>query len=135
MSKIAFDLDGVLVPDYHHIPNLTMQEFYLQTLYAKPLFSPVGEFDVVTARSAEYRDVTEQWLAQLAERPQTVIMKVDAGESAAEFKYRVCVEQGYVIYIESDPDIVQQMRKLADQDGVDISVIHFAGFIASSLKN
>jgi FMN phosphatase YigB (HAD superfamily) len=135
MSKIAFDLDGVLVPDYHHIPNLTMQEFYEQTLYAKPLFSPVGEFDVVTARSAEYRDITEQWIAQLAVRPQTVIMKVDADESAAEFKYRVCIEQGYVIYIESDPDIVQQMRKLAINDGVDVGVIHFAGFIASSLKN
>lgn len=135
MSKIAFDLDGVLVPDYHHIPNLTMQEFYEQTLYAKPLFSPVGEFDVVTARSAEYRDITEQWIGQLAVRPQTVIMKTDDNESAAEFKYRICIEQGYVIYIESDPAIVQQMRKLADSNGVDIGVIHFAGFIASSLKN
>jgi FMN phosphatase YigB (HAD superfamily) len=134
MSKIAFDLDGVLVPDYHHIPSLTMQEFYEQTLYAKPLFSPVGAFDVVTARSAEYRDITEQWINQLAIRPQTLIMKTDANESAAEFKYRICIEQGYTLYIESDPEIVQQMRKLANYHGVDIGVVHFAGFIASSLK-
>jgi len=138
MSKIAFDLDGVLVPDYHHIPNLTMQEFYLQTLYAKPLFSPVGEFDIVTARSAEYRPITEKWIEQLATRPQTVIMKTDDAETAADFKYRICVEQGYTLYIESDPAIVEAMRKLIyDNDYanlVNCNVVHFAGFIASSLK-
>ena len=134
MSKIAFDLDGVLVPDYHYIPNLTMQEFYLQTLYAKPLFSPVGEFDIVTARSAEYRPVTEQWVEQLATRPQTIIMKTDASESPAEFKFRICVEQGYTLYIESDPEIVSQMRELANRANVDIGIIHFGGYIASSLK-
>ena len=134
MSKIAFDLDGVLVPDYHHIPNLTMPEFYEQTLYAKPLFSPVGEFDVVTARMEEHRDVTERWLNQLAVKPQNLFMLQDKNETPAEFKFRTAVEQGYTIYVESDPEIVQQMRKLADAAGVDIGVFHFAGFIASSLK-
>lgn len=135
MSKIAFDLDGVLVPDYHHIPGLTMAEFYEQTLYAKPLFGPVGEFDVVTARMEEHRAVTEKWLDQLTNKPQNLFMLQDANETPAEFKFRTALEQGYVIYIESDPEIVQQMRKLATANDVDMGIFHFAGFIASSLKN
>lgn len=134
MSKIAFDLDGVLVPDYHHIPNLTMQEFYLQTLYAKPLFNPVGEFDIVTARSSEYRSVTEQWIEQLATRPKTIIMKTDTNETAAEFKYRICVEHGYTLYIESDPEIVEKMRNLMYTHSLYCEVVHFGGYLASSLK-
>ena len=134
MSKIAFDLDGVLVPDYHYIPNLTMQEFYEQTLYAKPLFNPVGEFDIVTARSEKYRTVTEQWITQLAVPPNIIIMKTDANETAAEFKYRICVEQGYTLYIESDLEIVEKMRKLLYADVNDLVVIHFGGYLASRLK-
>ena len=61
-SKIAFDLDGVLVPDYSHIPNLSHQQFYEYTLYAKPLINPSSKFDIVTARSEQYRDITEKWL-------------------------------------------------------------------------
>lgn len=133
MNKIAFDLDGVLVPDYHHIPNLSMQEFYLQTLYAKPLFNPVGEFDIVTARSAEYRTVTEQWVTQLATRPQTIIMKTDTNETAAEFKYRVCVEQGYTLYIESDPEIVDKMRNLVHTNNIDCTIVYFSEYISKNL--
>ena len=134
MSKIGFDLDGVLVPDYHHIPDLTMAEFYEQTLYAKPLFSPVGEFDIVTARLEAYRNLTERWIDQLKVKPQNIFMLQDPNESPADFKYRVCIEQGYTMYIESDPLIVEDMRKLADANKVDLGVYHFAGFLASSLK-
>jgi len=134
MSKIAFDLDGVLVPDYHHIPGLTMAEFYQQTLYAKPLFTPSGEFDIVTARTEEYRSVTEEWIAQLSNRPRQVIMLQNKNETPAEFKFRTAVEQGYVLYIESDLSIVKNMRELAFNNNVDIGIVHFSEFVAQSFQ-
>jgi hypothetical protein len=138
MSKVGFDMDGVLVPDYNPIPNLIEEEFYLQTLYAKPLFSPVGEFDVVTARFDDpvVRKITEQWCEQLETPPQHILMRPrrDINETPAEFKYRMCIENGYKTYVESDLEVVTNMRKLVYANNTDISIIHFAEFISNSLK-
>jgi hypothetical protein len=133
MSKIGFDMDGVLVPDYNKIPNLTDNEFYLQTLYAKPLFSPSGEFDVVTARfdDPEVRKITEQWCEQLAVAPQNVFMRPRGNETPAQFKYRISIEQGYTIYVESDQTVVDEMRQLVAENNVDLMVIMFAESVAN----
>lgn len=134
MNKIAFDLDGVLVPDYHHIPKLTMQDFYEYTLYAKPLFNPNGQFDIVTARKERFRAVTECWIRQLAVQPINIFMLTDDDENPADFKYRICIEQGYSTYIESDRLIVDAMRKLVNDNNKNLNVYHFAEFIENSLK-
>lgn len=126
MSKIAYDLDGVLVPDYNQIPNLTQAEFYQQTLYAKPMFNPTGIFDVVTARDEIHRPVTEHWLTQLATPPNQLFMKKNDNESNAEYKLRLCLDQGYRVYVESDAEIVDEMTKLNDSKLV---IIHFGTYI------
>ena len=137
MSKIGYDMDGVLLPDYNKIPNLTDEEFYLQTLYASPLFQPTGEFDVVTARfdDARVREITEQWCNQLNVSPKNIFMRPRGNETPAEFKYRMWIEHGYSVYIESDPGIVLEMRKMVKEANVDIKVVHFAGFINNSIDN
>jgi len=126
-------MDGVLVPDYNKIPNLTENDFYLQTLYAKPLFSPMGEFDVVTARfdDPEVRKITEQWCEQLEVAPKNVFMRPRGNETPAQFKYRMCIEQGYKIYVESDQTVVDEMQHLVEENKVDLTVIMFAKSVAN----
>jgi hypothetical protein len=136
MSKIGFDMDGVLVPDYNAIPNLVEEEFYLQTLYAKPLINPVGEFDVVTARFDDpvVRKITEQWCKQLYTAPQNIFMRPRGEETPAEFKYRVSMEQGYVAYVESDITVVNEMIKLSIANRTPLNVIHFDTFVSNCFK-
>jgi hypothetical protein len=139
MSKIGFDMDGVLVPDYNKIPNLTDNEFYLQTLYAKPLINPVGEFDVVTARfdDPEVRGITEQWCLQLHTAPKNVFMRPRRDgehETPAEFKYRVAMEQSYKTYVESDINVCNEMINLNLVNNTHLYVIHFDAFVTNCLK-
>jgi hypothetical protein len=128
--KIAFDLDGVLVPDYNRIPDLSEAEFFEQTLYAKPLFNPEGEFDVVTARLDYNRGVTEAWLAQLTTQPVQLLMRDSEDESPAAFKYRMIKQHGYTLYVESDPHICREIYEHSIADGNEtLHVLHFDAFI------
>ena len=136
MSKIniAYDMDGVLLPDFHQIPGWTEDEFFEHTIYAKPMFSPLGDFDVVTARTEARRGITESWLKQLDTPPQNVFMNPDRVLTPAEFKFKTCVEQGYKIYVESDPGSVWEMRELVCEAKIDLLVVHFSEFVAQQLK-
>lgn len=125
MSKIAFDLDGVLVPDYHHIPDLTQQEFYEQTLYAKPLFQPEYDYDIITARSEEFRDVTEAWLRQMRFPPKNIWMKNDTLKDH-EYKVEILANNPEIkVYVESDPLICEYIRA----HNRNVRVMHFSDFI------
>ena len=130
MNKIAFDLDGVLIPDYKIIPDLTEAEFFEQTNYVKPLFHPLPFFDIVTARVESRREVTMKWLKQLKHAPNNVFMRPDLTETPAEFKYRISVEQQYNIYVESDDVICAEMRALAEKDHYNLHVIHYDTWVS-----
>jgi hypothetical protein len=134
MSKIAFDMDGVLLPDYNKIPNLSEEEFFQQTIYAKPLINPMYEFDVVTARLEKWRPITEAWLRQMKRYPTNVFLK-DTGteESPAEYKYRISKQQGYDIFVESDRLVCKEMLELIIEDESDLRVIHFDDFITNNI--
>lgn len=127
-------MDGVLLPDFHKIPEWTEDEFFEHTIYAKPMFSPLGDFDVVTARTEARRGVTEAWLKQLDTPPQNVFMNSYNELTPAEFKFKTCALQGYKMYVESDPDIVREMRELVRETEMDLLVVHFSEFVAQHLK-
>ena len=133
MSKIGFDMDGVLLPDYNKIVGLGDREFFLQTLYAKPIFNPIGEFDIVTARLEIWRDITEEWLQQLITYPKNVFMRADEDtETPAEFKYKIAIQQKYTHFIESDPIVCREMSQLNQKHTTYLSIIHFDKFISES---
>ena len=135
-SKIAYDLDGVLVPDYNRIPDLTEAEFFEQTLYAKPLFNPQGNFDVVTARLEYNRPVTERWLDQLEVKPQRLLMRDSVVETPAAFKYRMIKKYKYLVYVESDAIIVDEIITMAETNlKVKVLVLHFDKFTRNSIDN
>ena len=113
MSKIAYDLDGVLVADYHYIPGMTQDEFYAHLCYAQPIFQPQGEYDIVTARLGRYRAVTELWCKQLKTPPKNIIM-ADATTEVQDpwvFKANICNDNNYDVYLESSEEIARLMRK------------------------
>jgi hypothetical protein len=135
MNKIAFDLDGVIIPDYSMIPNLNDEEFLAQTMYAKPLINPLLPFDVVTARPEAWRDATIKWLGQLTRMPENLHMRTSLAETPAEFKFRISKLNGYDIYVESDARICSEMTDLCQKNNHKLVVIHFDTWVTHSLAN
>jgi hypothetical protein len=135
MNKIAFDMDGVLLPDYNIIPNLTQSDFYGETVYAKPLINPDYDFDVVTARDEKWRSITETWLKQMSTYPKNVFLKdTGSNESPAEYKFRIAQQEGYTVFVESDWAVCVEMNQLIEKNNSNLHVIHFDSWINSQLK-
>jgi hypothetical protein len=135
MNKIAFDLDGVIIPDYNIIPNFTDDEFLNQTMYAKPLINPLLPFDIVTARLEGWRDATVKWLQQLTRMPEHLYMRPSLEETPSEFKFRISKLNGYDIYVESDSKICSEMVDLCQKHDHKLIVIHYDTWVTHSLAN
>ena len=130
MSKIAFDIDGVLVPDCDKFPNIGgLEDFYAMTVSMRPLFRPMGEWYALTARDATYRPYTMAWLRKhFVNMPQQLWHESD-GLTPAEYKAEVIINNGITKYIESDYDIVQHLRLHTQAE-----IIHFEEFCSRSFE-
>ena len=130
MSKIAFDIDGVLVPDCDKFPGLGgLDEFYALTVFMRPLFHPRGEWYALTAREAQYRPTTLEWMRKhFINMPVQVWHEID-GQTPAEYKTEVINANGIELYIESDPDIVAHLKQHTRA-----RIIHFDDFCGSWFK-
>ena len=131
---IGFDMDGVLIPDHHYIEGMLDDEFFEKLLFEIPLFNPTYEFDVVTARPAKFRPLTEKWLLQMTKQPNQLFMKETEleDESNAEYKFRIASQQRYTIYVESDLQICRDMLKLVKQCNSELRIIHFGSWVQGS---
>lgn len=110
MSKIAFDLDGVFVPDCLNIPNVGgLSEFYTLAYYMQPVFKPGGEWSIITARNAKYRAQTMAWIDKHFQNKPTRVWHELIDQSPEQYKAEVINQNGIEIYIESDMDIVQYL--------------------------
>jgi len=121
MSKIAFDLDGVFVPDCLNIPNVGgLTAFYALTYYMKPVFRPGGEWSIITARNAEYRAQTMAWVNEHFENKPVRVWHELIDQTPGEYKAEVINQNGIEFYIESDMDIVQYLM-----DNTQAQILHF----------
>jgi len=121
MSKIAFDLDGVFVPDCLNIPSVGgLTEFYALTYYMKPVFRPGGEWSIITARNAKYRAQTIAWIDEHFENKPVRVWHELVDQTPEQYKAEVINQNGIEIYIESDMNIVQYLM-----DNTQAQVIHF----------
>ena len=129
--KIAFDLDGVLIPDCDIIPNLgDLHSFYELTLFMKPLFTPNGEYSIITARQPQYRSITENWINKyLLNKPAKLYHNI-GDESPAKYKERVLLLEDIDLYIESDPEIAQSLRNKTKKE-----IIIFSEYVSRLWKN
>jgi hypothetical protein len=127
--KIAFDLDGVLVPDCDHIPRIaSLDEFYALTEYMRPLFAPTGEYAIITARPAEYRSSTWTWCNKyLNPLPVRLFHERTHEGSAGQYKANILnTNTDIQVYVESDPGIVSYLQKNVTTG---CEVIHFADYL------
>lgn len=121
MSKIAFDLDGVFVPDCLNIPNVGgLTEFYALAYYMKPVFRPGGEWSIITARNAKYRAQTMVWVNDHFENKPVRVWHELVDQTPEQYKAEVINQNGIEIYIESDMNIVQYLM-----DNTQAQVLHF----------
>ena len=135
MSKIAFDLDGVFVPDCDVIPNLGgLAQFYQLTTHMRPLFEPTFEYDIITARNVRYKDVTALWCDRyLAANLPAQLYHDCTDESPSEYKAKVLNQNPQIqVYVESDAGIVDELKTLVTTD---CNIILFKTFINDSLSN
>ena len=128
--KIAYDLDGVLVPDCDHIPFIkSLDDFYGLTMYMKPLFNPKDVFAIITARPARHRSITWTWCNRhLSDLPERLFHEC-LDETPGAYKTNILNDNANIqTYIESDIGIVKYLR---DNVTTGCEIIHFDEFLAT----
>jgi hypothetical protein len=125
----AFDLDGVLIPDCDHIPDLGDHNAYLNlTMYMQPVFKPVGEWILLTGRPAQFEHITKSWLLKyFSNQPKMILHQRDQEkENNEQYKLRMINEHDIDVYIESDKKIVDHLKTNLDVDKK--TIVHFSDF-------
>jgi hypothetical protein len=109
----AFDFDGIFVPDCEEIPDLGDHEKFLElTMHMKPLFEPVGEWILLTARLGKHIEITKSWLLKhFTNQPKEIFHSRTEDESPIDYKTRILKENEIDVFIESDPVICRHLEK------------------------
>lgn len=135
-GSIAFDFDGVIIPDCLHIPNLGgRDQYYALTQFMLPLIRPQGRYRIITGRQAQYRAATWNWCVQhLTELPQALYHERDPSkELAEEYKARVLNANPEIrTYVESDSYIVLYLERTVTTG---CRIIHFDTFVNQAFES
>jgi len=131
---IAYDLDGVLLPDCEHIPNLGDERaFFTMLTYIRPLFIPPHAHTIIiTARPTKFAGLTRAWAYKYLGH-HALYQDIKDGEDPAEYKARTLdryLLRDVTTYIESNPLIVVKMRTLTTKN-----VIYFNDIITKNIHN
>lgn len=122
----AFDLDGVLVPDFLHVPQLASeQEFFLMTLSIVPLFQPQGQWQVITARPPQFRAITLQWIQQHFANPPQHVWHENYQNKPAEYKADTINQHHITLYVESDKKICTYLSQHTA-----CKIVHFSDYLS-----
>lgn len=133
MSKIAYDLDGVLVPDCDILPGVGgLSEFYQLMEFVRPLFQPKLPYSIITARLATYRDSTERWISKYLDIAPDVLYHDITDNNAAEYKIKVLNDHPEIqVYIESDMQIVTMLNKNVTTG---CKIYHFGDLVQTTIE-
>ncbi len=129
-SLIAFDLDGVLVPDCDQIPFIDgVEDFYGLTMYMRPIFNPEGDYTIITARPAEFRNITWTWCNKYLFPLPTTLYHERTDETGGGYKEKILnANPNIQTYVESDEGIVSYLRKNVTTG---CTIIHFDQYLAN----
>lgn len=130
MNNVAFDLDGVFIPDCDKIPIIGgVEDFLNLTVFMRPLFQPTGNWSIITGRDQLHSEITKLWVNKhFVNAPQKIW---HCNQNHAEpwiYKATVINENGIDTYVESDWHTVQYLR-----NNTNCAVLHFGDFIANKL--
>jgi len=112
---IAYDFDGVLIPDFENIPNLGgIKDFYEMTQFIKPNFHPKGDWSIITGRLGIHRKFTESYVDKHFKdnKPRAIHHERDIHTKPHEYKAKVLQDYDaqIILYIESDPFTVEYLQ-------------------------
>ena len=134
MSNIAYDLDGVMVPDCDSLPFVAgLDEFYQLMGQVRPIFNPQGDYCIITARSSMYRASTVEWYNKyLSPKPVQLFHEIGKDETPEQYKVRVLnAHPEITIYIESEPYIVDYLRQHVTTE---CTIVLFREFIQQQIN-
>jgi hypothetical protein len=127
MNNLAFDLDGVFIPDCDQIPLIGDVENFLKlTLFMQPIFRPAGKWNIITGRLKKHSELTHAWVnTHFMNLPQ-MIWHDNIDESAPwSYKASVINENSIDTYIESDWRTTKYLRSHTNCE-----VLHFGEFVS-----
>lgn len=127
---IAFDLDGVFVPDIDLNGgdwNNTMHLF--RSNHLKPIFKPSFDFVIISGRPPVDHPLTAEWVNKYfyVNPPYEVVLNTGDIQDAAAFKAQELDKMDYITaFVESDPE---QAKYIEFEVGHKIDVFTFDTFI------
>ena len=130
--RIAYDFDGVFIPDFDKIPGLGgLYKFYEMTQHVRPIFEPEGAYTILTGRLAVYQHFTESYLDKfLTNKPKELFHGRGLHQKPHEYKETILnANTDIAVYVESDLFTVNHLR-----EHVECEVIHFSDFIREKLR-
>lgn len=132
---IAFDLDGIFVNDMEFNDDQLTNLLYVRSFNMKPIFTPAGEYVIITGRPVIDTWDTTYWSSKFGINPVKFFHDNLDLEKGEEYKLEILTEHkdelNITHYIESS---LRQTEFLKGKiQGVEI--IHFAEFINQSLRN
>lgn len=134
MSKIAYDLDGVLLPDCDRLPGVGgLDEFYQLMEFVRPLFQPKEPYSIITARLVSYRESTQRWISKYLDIAPEKLYHDIIDDNAALYKTAVLNSTPDIqIYIESDLNIVEFLRQHVNTG---CKIYHFSSLTQTTIES
>jgi hypothetical protein len=129
---VAFDLDGVFVPDI--MPKENSLEDMLRARYElAPIFTPTFEFAIITGRPKEDEKLTQAWIDRFfINKPYLLFHENSDFTKPTHYKLRVLEEfKDIHTFVESD---IKQCEFLKNNLNRKINVILFSDFINSLME-
>jgi hypothetical protein len=132
-TNVAFDLDGVFIPDMHFKQEDLDKMIYARTNFLKPLFSLIDfDYFIITGRPIEAKIETLTWLFESKLKPKKVFHDCPNIKYSSEYKIKVLNDNPQItLFIESDMHQVIQIREKINK----CIIVHFETFLVDSLKN
>ena len=103
---MAFDLDGVLIPDCDDLPNVGgVDEFYEVAYAMRPMFQPPLGSALITGRHARYEHMTQSWMLRHLDPLPRLFHSRQPDQAPQEYKLAVLNANPSIrLYVESDLD-------------------------------
>lgn len=130
---IAFDLDGVFIPDLHFNKAELDTVLNFRHTFMTPIFEPEGPYYIITGRPVSDKQYTLEWIKNNFKNPPLKIFHDNPDfQRASEYKVEVLMSNPEIdIFIESDIMQVQFIEKNMKRS---IEIIHFPTFISESIR-
>ena len=127
---LAFDLDGIFVPDIIYQPETFEMVHAVRTRLMRPIFIPEKPYYIITGRPVVDRVGTLHWIEAFAMGPERVFHENVDVENPVLYKEAVLREHTEITcYVESDERQAEYLRESVPG----CTVMWFAELLRSSI--